>query len=209
MKKRKIFIICAGGFGREVEDMLFSVNECKHEIAGYINDFPDSLSRKPSRLKILGSIDDFKFPKDSLALLAITNCDDKYSIFESLKDRVEFYTFIHPSSRISPNAQIGRGCIISENCLVNTNVKLGDFVTLNMGCQIGHDASIGDFSSLMPSVDVGGNALIGAKVFSGTKSVVAPRIEVCDKVKISLGAVLTRNIAKPCTVFGNPAKFLL
>jgi acetyltransferase-like isoleucine patch superfamily enzyme len=48
---------------------------------------------------------------------------------------------------------------------------------------------------------------IGNKVYIGSNSTILP-VSICDDVVIGAGSVVTKNINKPGTYVGNPAKFL-
>jgi hypothetical protein len=68
--KRQLFILGAGGLGREIEFCLDAILESDRdlELAGYLNDISDTLDDVPSDIKILGSITDYEFPENSLAI---------------------------------------------------------------------------------------------------------------------------------------------
>ena len=49
--------------------------------------------------------------------------------------------------------------------------------------------------------------VIGNNVLIGSNSTILP-IQICENVIIGSGSVVTKNITKPGTYAGNPAKFL-
>ena len=54
--KKRLFIIGAGGFGRELE--MWILRDCldkEFEICGYLDDNPDALSGYPSKFTVLDS----------------------------------------------------------------------------------------------------------------------------------------------------------
>lgn len=210
MMRRKLYLVGAGGLGREVEFWinLIPISERDYEICGYIDDNPRALIDKPSDYKVLGDIYNFKFKVGDLALLCINSSLIKEKVFNKLKDRVDIFTFISPLASVSKFSKIGKGSIITPNCLITTNVTIGECVLVNLGSQIGHDSIIGNFSSLMTNVDIGGNCQIGDHVFFGSNSTLIPEKKVNSNIRIGAGSIIINNLYKTGTYFGNPAKII-
>lgn len=125
--KRNLYIIGAGGFGRELESYLYSVDEKDRdwELKGYIDDNPRSLENYPSNLKVVGCVDNFDFEDSDYVIIAIAAPETKRKIYKLLKERVTFFTYIDSSAKIGKFVNIEEGCVICPNCIVTTNVSLG------------------------------------------------------------------------------------
>lgn len=208
--KKRLFIVGAGGFGREIEMwlQLLPLQERNWEIAGYLDDNAAALNGYPSDYKILGGIEYFDFMPDDLAIMAIADTMTKERIYHKLQSKVSFFTYIAPNSMIGKFTQIGEGCIIFPNCLISTNVIVGKCVVLNTGTQIGHDVKIDNFTSLMASVNIGGGCTLEKNVYIGTGATVIPQKVIGANAKIGAGSVVIRNVKENTTVFGNPAKII-
>ena len=207
MKKKRLFIIGAGGSGIEIESFLSKIPENKKDyyIEGYLDDNPSALENIKSDYKILGKILEYPFRVNDYALISITDPAIKKKIFFELRKRVKIYTFYDPSIFVGKYSEIGEGSVICPQSLISTNVKIGKCVYINSGSQIGHNSTIEDFSSIMANVNIGGECIIGKEVFFGTGSILIPRIAVCDRAVIGAGSVVIRKIKEPATYFGNPA----
>lgn len=207
MQNKRLLIIGAGGFGRELEDWLEVCPANKKEwiIGGYIDDNLNALSGYTSKYQVLGRINEFPFTENDLGLVAIAEPDIKEKVYESLKHRLRFYTFIHPTAIIGGNVVIGEGTIIYPNTVISTNCRIGRNVSMGCSNHIGHDSAVGDFSSLMASVDLGGGTRLGSKVYIGSKATIVPGRKIADSTKISSGSVVVNNINSASTYFGNPA----
>jgi sugar O-acyltransferase (sialic acid O-acetyltransferase NeuD family) len=205
--KKRLFIVGAGGLGREMEFWINLVPDKTRDysIFGYLDDNLKALDGYPSDYKVVGNTFDYKFGKNDLILICIANSKIKEEVFNRLNKKVEIFTFISPLAKISKFSKIGRGSIINPNCLITTNANVGECVLLNIGCHIGHDSTIGSFSSLMSNVDIGGNCNIGTHVFFGTNSTIIPEKGVGNKIRIGAGSIVTNNLKEPGTYFGNPA----
>ena len=209
--KRRLFIVSAGSFGRVLECWLDMVpeNERDWELAGYLHSSngPSPLIGYPTDHTIVGDWREFDFRDSDLCLMGTANIVWKHKIYEGLKDKVEFMTYVHPTALINHRfVKLGAGSVICANCAVNTNTETGVCATICMGSQLGHDISLGNYSSLMASIEIGGHCKIGEDVFIGTSATIIPRRNICSGAVIGAGAVVVKNINDTQTRFGNPAK---
>ena len=175
------------------------------KIEGFL-DPKDSLGDIPSKYPILGNEDSFDLRHDDFVVVAILNSKTREKLMNKLRERVSFFTFVHPSSMVFDFSTIGEGTVVYPNCFISSNVHIGKFSLINAGSQIGHDARIGDFSSLMPHTDLGGGVQLGNHVFAGTKTTIAPYKSIANNVKIAAGSVVMRSVkTENITLAGNPA----
>jgi sugar O-acyltransferase (sialic acid O-acetyltransferase NeuD family) len=207
-----LVIVGHGGFGREVATMLRHAAAHAPELTpvGFYDDVPPAQTQ-PLGLPWCGTL-------DQLAALAVPHAVAvaigapvaRHTIVERLKNNpsLTFPTLRHPSvanADFQENTFL-EGCLLTEQCIVTTNVRLGRFVLLNLGCTIGHDAVIGDFCSLMPRVNLGGGAVLEAGVFIGTGATILPSVRIGRGAIVGAGAVVTRDVVAGQTVVGVPAR---
>lgn len=207
-KKNNLYIIGAGGLGRELECWLSLSKSImnKYSIKGYLDDDAKALNSFSSAYKIVGTIDNFIFKSEDFVLFAIADPITKEKISHRLNGKVRFFTFVAESSIISKNSLIGEGSVIAPNCVIAPNVSIGRFVTINLGANIGHDSSISDFTSIMASVNISGKVFLGKSVYIGSNATIAPGRKIGDLSKISLGSVVFNDLPEHSLVYGNPAK---
>ena len=208
--KKRIYIIGAGDFGREMESWLENIPNFKneYEIIGFLDNDSKSLVNKPTDYKILGSVEEVDFKKNDYVVIAISSSKVRKRIAESLTNKVNFFTYIAPNVTIGKFTKIGKGSIICSNCFISTNTTIGDFVIANAGSNIGHDCIIESYCSLMANVDIGGSVILGEGVFIGTKAMIIPKKRIFRGIIIGAGTIVIRNLNKVGTYFGNPAKYI-
>ncbi|MGA1977594.1 MAG: NeuD/PglB/VioB family sugar acetyltransferase [Bacteroidales bacterium] len=208
--KRNLYIIGASNFGREIESWLGLIpfENREWEFKGFLHTYKDvsPLAGYLSDFYILGNWEDFPLTKKDYCLIAVADCIWKEKIYNHLKDKTTFFTYIAPNAIIGKFNVIEDGSIVCPGCIVTTSVRLGKCTILNIGSKIGHDTQIGNFSSVMASVDIGGGVNIGEKVFIGTKATIIPKIEIENNSTIGAGSVVIKKVKTGTTVFGNPAK---
>jgi len=208
MTKRKLYIVGAGSFGRELESWLELIPKDQRDwsIAGFLDSGqPVGELPFPSDYQVVGDEKTFPLTRDDYVVISVADSVVREKIYTELKDRVSFYTYISPQAVVGKFNEIGEGSLICPNCVVTTNVEMGKCTIVNIGTQIGHDVTIGNFCSLMPNSDIAGNCTLGDRVFMGTNSTIIPGKKIADGIKIGAGCIVVRNFSKQgITVVGNP-----
>lgn len=212
MKLPRIFIVGAGGFGREVFSWIQALDAKNAEwcFSGFLAENPTPPLPLNFPATIVGNPLNFDFRTGDKAIVAIGDPKAREKVSSELDRRgLEFPTFLHPSVVIGNQCRIGRGCIICPGAVLTTNVTLGDFVIVNLNSTIGHDATIGSYSTLSCHVDVTGWAKVGESVFLGSHASVLPRAKIGAMARVGAGSVVLRAVRPGTTVFGVPAKQII
>ena len=118
--KRRLFILGASDFGREIESWLelTPYSEREWDIAGYLDKDSNALKRHQSEYKVLGEEDSFKFLSSDMAIIGIADPDTKEKIYNKLKGRIKFLTYVSPGTVVAKFTRIGEGTIICPNSLI-------------------------------------------------------------------------------------------
>lgn len=207
MRNKRLFILGASDFGRDLETYIDSMPLPKADwrIAGFLDDNVKALDGCLSDYEVLARIRDFRFKRGDLALLAIADPEHKRKLFEFLEGKVGFLTYVAPDAFIGKFVTIGEGSVICPRAFIGPSVEIGRAVTVNGGTKLGHDVRIGDYSSLMVDITVGGHSDIGDGVYIGSGATIIPSRKIRDRARVGAGSVVIRNVAEGQSVFGNPA----
>lgn len=206
----KIFIVGAGGFGRELLWWIKDINKVNPtwEIAGFLDDNPHALDEYECDYGIVGGIQTWEPKEDEEFALALGSPELKRRIVGVLKSKgARFASIIHPTAMISEFAHYGEGFIAFPHSKLSCNSMVGDFVTL-LATPIGHDTLIGDFSVISGGCNVVRNVVIGQDVFLAAGVCIAQEVHVGDGAYLGLGAVVLKDVNPGDTVFGNPARVM-
>jgi len=133
-------------------------------------------------------------PKEHVIMIAVANSKDRFDIAKRLPSEICFFTFIHPTSLIMDNVEIGEGSFIVAYSILTTNIKLGSHSLLNRGNHIGHDCVIGDYFSAMPGSIVSGDVSIGDRVYLGTNTSIREKLKITNDVTIGLNTGIVKSI---------------
>lgn len=98
---------------------------------------------------------------------------------------------------ILPMVHIAKGCLLTDVTYIQDNVKI-DALTY-----IAHGVHIGERTLVAASVTIGGNVSIGKDAWIGMNATVSNRIKIGDRARVSLGAVVTKDVADESVVSGN------
>lgn len=118
-------------------------------------------------------------------------------------------TLIHPQVYVCENTEIASGCIISQGTFVGANTKIGkNTVVISANTSIGHDINIGENCVVGGVCVIGGNTKIADNVYIGGGASVREHITIGEKVVVSMGAFVTRDLEEKDVAIGNPARVM-
>ena len=211
MAKKKLYIIGAGGLGRQIAWIVERINAQNDtwNLEGFIDDDETLAGTIINDIKVVGDVNYLKaIPEDVWVVCALGSSKTRKTVIERLAGcpNISFATLIDPSVIISRFVQIGEGSIICAGSIVTVNITIGRHVLVNWDCTIGHDAVIGDFCTVSPSANVCGNVHIGECCEIGVGAQIIQQRHIVSNSVIGGGAVVTKNIDESGTYVGVPAK---
>jgi sugar O-acyltransferase (sialic acid O-acetyltransferase NeuD family) len=145
-------------------------------------------------------------PEKHVVMIAVANSKDRFDIAQRLPKGIQFFTFIHPTSLIMDNVEIGEGSFIGAYSILTTNIKLGKHAILNRGNHIGHDCRIGDYFSAMPGAIVSGNVTIYSLVYMGSNSSIREKLSIHSLSTIGMNSAVVKHIEDGGVYVGVPSK---
>jgi acetyltransferase-like isoleucine patch superfamily enzyme len=119
-------------------------------------------------------------------------------------------TFIHPSSYISPEAELGNDVEIGPFCIIHPNVILGDRVKVGAYCELGISTQLGDGSPLTIGADslIRSHSIFYESSLFGTGLTTGHHVTVRENTRAGNGFQIgtLSEIQGDCTV-GNYVRF--
>ena len=140
-----------------------------------------------------------KFPPSEFSMfiaLAYSEMNKKRTKFfnEAKNKGYELYSFIHPSTKIWDEFEIGENCFILANNVIQPFVKIGNNVLIGSNNLISHNTTIGDNCFVASNVTMGGHITMGKNCFVGLSATINQRIQIGNECIIGAGTIISKDI---------------
>lgn len=211
---QRLVIIGAGGFGREVMDVIDAINLDRattgstcYEVVGFLDDGdPDPATLAPYGVEHLGPVSRLEtMPKEIGYVVGIGSPQVRHRLAEQYSDRFS-PALVHPAVTMGRAVEIGVGCVVCAGVRLTNNISLGSHVHLNLNATVGHDARLGNYVTVSPLVAISGYVTLEDEVMIGTGATLNPGITVGTGTVIGSGAAALRDLPSGVTAVGVPAK---
>lgn len=209
---KQIAIIGAGGFGREVLQIIQDINEILNcwEVVGWIDDSPERANTVVHGHAVLGNTQWLAQHPEVHVVVAVGGTSTRRRIVEKLHGmgHRNFATLLHPRAWVGRNVGIGEGSVIASGTQITCDIEIGAHAILNLNCTVGHDTIIGDFVTLNPATNVSGNVKIATGCEFGTNGAILPGVSVGEWVIVGAGTLLNKPVPPNVTIVGVPGKII-
>lgn len=211
MQIKDLYIIGAGGFGREVAWLVERINEVEltWNIKGFIDDNEAVQGSRQGNYYVVGTCQKLEnIEKEVWVVCAIGAAHVRKKVIDKVSGykNVRFATLIDPSVIMSSGVQVGEGTIICAGNILTVDISIGRHVIINLDCTVGHDVIMRDFVTLYPSVNVSGCSMLESCVEIGTGGQIIQGKKILYGTIVGAGAVVTTDLPANCTAVGAPAK---
>ncbi|WNJ20714.1 acetyltransferase [Pontibacter sp. G13] len=209
MEPSKLFIIGAGGFGKEVLGLVRDLQQSQssEEVMGFIDE--ELVGKLIQGVSVLGN-DEMairELPRDWRFVVAVGNSQLRSRIFRRyLQAGFQPVSLIHPSSIIGEQVALGIGTIVCAGSILTTDIRVGKGGIFNLHTSVGHDCQLGEFVTMSPGARLSGGVKVGNECEFGTNAVAIPEIAIGHRVRLGAGAVAISDLPDNQTYVGVPAK---
>jgi sugar O-acyltransferase (sialic acid O-acetyltransferase NeuD family) len=211
---RKVAIIGAGGFGREVLDTIDAINEREpsaYESVGFLvepgyAEPGDVVNDQP----VLGDLAVLEGRQGEVEVICAVGAPQlRLRLVERAQTMgLRFCSLIHPSVIRTRWVSVGTGSVICAGSVLSNRITIGDHVHLNPSCTIGHDAVLEDFATLAPGVNVSGGVIFEEGSYVGSGATIVPERRLGAWSIVGAGATVTTDIPPDTTAVGVPARVI-
>lgn len=197
-----VIVIGAGGHGKVVADAVLCAGD---RVLGFLD---DHATTPVAGLPILGGIDDYRRFPHAAFVVAIGNATARRQVVQRL-DGVRWHTVIHPAAVVSPmEVSVGEGTVILAGAVVNPGAQIGCHSIINTAAVVEHDNRIGEFAHVSVGARLAGTVSVGDNTWVGIGATVSNNLSICADCLLGAGTVVVRDIDRPGTYVGVPARRL-
>ena len=191
--------------------IIFGTGELAQRIFFYLKDSDDQVvafcanKSKIDKEELLGlpiiafeNIEE-KFPPSEFSMfiaMAYSEMNKKRTKFfnEAKNKGYELYSFIHPSTKVWDEFEMGENCFILANNVIQPFVKIGNNVLIGSNNLISHNTTIGDSCFITSNVTMGGHITMGKNCFVGLSATINQRIKIGNECIVGAGTIISKDI---------------
>jgi len=208
--QKDLVIFGAGGFGRELHQIVEDLNENEKvwNFLGFLDGDIGIMGKEVHGFPILGDLEWLKKHPQTYVVVSIGNSGIRKKIVQRISEiaHARFASLIHPTAWLGNRVEIGMGTVLLAGALVSTDIKVGNHTILNRNGTIGHDVVIEDFVTISPSANITGSTHIGQGCELGAACTVVNGVSIGRWSIVGAGAVVTKDLLPNVTAVGIPAQ---
>ena len=191
--------------------VIFGTGELAQRIFYYLKDAEDEVVAFSANKSNIDSNELFGLP-----VVEFENIEEKYSpeefsmfialaysdmnkkrakFFDEAKSKgYELYSYVHPSTKIWDEFEMGENCFILAENIIQPFVKIEDNVLIGSNNLISHNTIIENNCFLTSNITLGGHITIGANSFVGLSATINQRVKIGKECIIGAGTLITKDV---------------
>ncbi len=201
---KKIIIIGASGFGKEIAWIMDRMNRAGSELGliGFCDDALNKQSGTFAGFPLLGTLEAAAAQLPGARFIcAIGNNHARQSVVaRACAAGLLPHSIIDTSAVIAPDTTIGKGSFIGIGSIVSSGTVIGSHVIVNHQACIGHDVTLADFVQVCPGARISGGCDIGEGALLGTNAVMIPLTKMGAWSTLGAGSTALTNIPDYTTI---------
>lgn len=208
---RRLLIIGAGGWGREV------LHQLKHDdaahgvdwlVEGFLDGRPHMLDGYDVGVPIIDDPMTYVPAENDVFVCAVGDPQQRYKYAQPILEKGGVFIPIRSQCFLSERVHLSQGCLLGHWVHSAPDVWIGEFAQIQALTILGHDVRIGNYAHLGAQVFTGGGVRIGDFVTVHPRATILPGVTIGNNAVVGAGAVVLKDVPAGATVFGNPAKII-
>ena len=141
--------------------------------------------------------------------LAIGDNKRREKLFLELKNHDFLFPNLVAGTAVEKeDVEYGEGNIVFDKAYIGPLVKMGDNNIVNTASIIEHECTIGSHCNIGPVSVISGRSKMRDHIFIGASVTIIDQVFINSSVTLGAGAVVVKDIKKPGTYIGVPARII-
>lgn len=209
---KKVIIFGTGDLAKLIQKYL--TRDSPHEIVAFTSHQEFITEKNIDGLPVIPfeKIED-KFPIDKFTMFIAIGYSElnkkREKIFNEAKNKgYELLSYVHPSTKLWDDFEMGENCFIFENNVIQPSVKLGNNVIIWSNNVISHHCEIKDHNFIISHTAIAGNVTIEPYCFVGMNATIRNSITIAKECVIGAGTVILEDTKEGEVYVSNSTKKL-
>ena len=209
---KKVIIFGTGDLAKLIQKYL--TRDSPHEIIAFTSHQEFITEKNIDGLPVIPfeKIED-KFPIDKFTMFIAIGYSElnkkREKIYNEAKNKgYELLSYVHPSTKLWDDFEMGENCFIFENNVIQPSVKLGNNVIIWSNNVISHHCEIKDHNFIISHTAIAGNVTIEPYCFVGMNATIRNSITIAKECVIGAGAVILEDTKEGEVYVSNSTKKL-
>jgi sugar O-acyltransferase (sialic acid O-acetyltransferase NeuD family) len=210
--KRPLLLVGAGGFGREVVEVVHALNKdhAQFDLLGFLDDAPRLQGASVGQVPVLGPIEAIEHHPEA-AIVVTVGSPKNYLVRQEIVGRLalpeeRYATLVHPAASVGRSTTIGAGTVVEAGAVATVHVCVGAHVTVMPGVTLTHDDVVEDFAIIASGVQLAGGVRVGRGAYLGSGCLVREQVTIGPEALVAMGAVVVTDIGRREVWQGVPAR---
>jgi len=209
-----LIVVCAGGHGRVVIDVLRRAGQT---VAAMIDADARLHGTKIDGVPVIGG-DEAVFARSTEEVVLVnglgnipttarSDLDRRRALFERFASRgYKFAPVISRDAIISNSAVLEGSCHVITGAILHPGVVVGNDAIVNTGACVDHDCRIGPHAHVAPGAILSGGVVVERECHIGAGAVILQNIRIGAGAIVGAGAVVVEPVPAGAAVLGSPAR---
>lgn len=202
MSRTRIAIYGAGELGRQVLHHVRHHCADKAELVGFIDDTRPAGEIAHEDVKTLGGLEEARttpgLGPDALHLIFAIGYANMPARRAAL-DRVlgagyGLFSVVHPRAIIEPGAQLGAGCIVLQNAVLDQQVRVGEACFIDIAVRLTCGTVVGRNNYFSSGTSTGSRVVIGDDCFFGMDCTVTTDVRMGSRLFVNAKTLVPRDV---------------
>ena len=188
------------GTGELAQRIFYYLRDSEDKVVGFSANESNIDSNELLGLPVVGfeNIEE-EYPPEKFSMfiaLAYSDMNKKRAKFfdEAKSKGYELYSYVHPSTKIWDEFEMGENCFILAENIIQPFVKIGDNVLIGSNNLISHNTVIENNCFLTSNITLGGHITVGSNSFIGLSATINQRIKIGKECIIGAGTLITKDV---------------